>query len=244
MPLPPDAKDAFASIPITKLKSLATGYQLIGKACPLDKKGYDLALDAYKNKLKHCLDFTTCYLGSNVYDMTNKDGTFSYWSNLQSTAAKEAKHMQPGQMLFGIGQVNYWLLNIMLHAEKLKIVYSCINENKHFMLIDDPELLAIAAKRAGTTLEEALGFYQHQLADMHQRAYRSLTYKCNCEDCDENAIKWVKMAHARQCMLGDVNCDMNDNANGDVSNEAIDDLASDYARYLEGGNWNIDTNDF
>ncbi|KAJ2878664.1 hypothetical protein H4R27_005709 [Coemansia aciculifera] len=244
---PPDAKDAFSSVPVTSLKNWATGYQLIGKARILNKKGYDLALDAYNDEVEHRLDLTTCYLGSNVYDMMTTSGAFSYWRDLQSTAAKEAKHLGPDHILFGIGLAHHWLQNVSLDVRRLRILHSFVDEGDHFTPIDDPKLLAAAAETAGITQGEANCVYQHQRAYLHMGCYRSTTHKYKRGLHDENAVKRVKTAHTGQCISGDTNGDMNYNANGgassnihgdvdsNASGDSVDALATEYASYLEDG---------
>ncbi|KAJ2750018.1 hypothetical protein GGI19_005342 [Coemansia pectinata] len=243
MPPPPDAKDAFSSIPVTSLKNWATGYQLIGKARILDKKGYDLALDAYNDEVEYRLDLTTCYLGSNVYDMMDKDSSFSYWSDLQMTAEMLAKHLRPGHILFGIGLAHHWLQNVSLDVCGLRILHTYVYESNNFTPLDYPKLLADAAKRARTTLEKTRRVFQHQHADMSKRSYRGLTYQVNRKKYGDKTIKRVKTGDAS----GNENSDTDSGANGgasshthggadsNASGDSVDALATEYTSYLEDG---------
>ncbi|KAJ2055358.1 hypothetical protein GGI17_006670 [Coemansia sp. S146] len=248
MPLPLDAKDAFSSVPVTSLKNWATGYQLIGKARILNKKGYDLALDAYNDKVRHRLDLTTCYLGSNVYDMMTTSGVFSYWSDLQSTAEMLAKHLRGGHILFGIGLAHHWLQNVLLDVRTLRILHTYVYESDHFTPLDYPELLAIAAMRAGATLEEARRVFQHQHMDMSKRSYRGLTYQANRKKNGDETIKRVKAGNAS----GNENSDTDSGVNGgassyihgdadsNASGDSVDALTTEYASNLEEDNWEDD----
>ncbi|KAJ2065379.1 hypothetical protein GGI17_000432 [Coemansia sp. S146] len=176
MPPPPDAKNAFSSVPVRSPKELEFGYQLIGKARVLNGDGYNLALDAYNDEVKHRLDLTTCYLDTNVYDMMDKDSSFSYWSDLQSTAMTEAKNLPSTHVLFGIGLPYYWIMDVSLDGRQTKVLHSHVDEKQFLTPLDDPNLLADAAKRAGTTLEEARRYFQHQNSEMAKRERKAKAY--------------------------------------------------------------------
>ncbi|KAJ2098718.1 hypothetical protein GGI09_003166 [Coemansia sp. S100] len=207
MPPPPDAKDVFASVPVTSPKILGFGYQLIGKARLLNKEGYNLALDAYKNMVKHRLDLTTCYLDSNVYDMTSKDGAFSYWSDLHSTAMTEAKHLPSKHNLFGIGLPYYWVLDVSLDGRQTKMLQSYVDEDEFHTPLDDPNMLADAAKMAGTTLEEARRYFLHQHSEMAKRSSRNKAYHEMRERYVKNRVERAKAVEIERRKLAEASGD-------------------------------------
>ncbi|KAJ2879920.1 hypothetical protein H4R27_005031 [Coemansia aciculifera] len=222
MPPPPDAKDAFSSVPVASPKILGFGYQLIGKARILNKKGYDLALDAYNSMAKHRLDLTTCYLDTKVYDMTNKDGAFSYWSNLHMSAMTEAKHLQSTHILFGIGLPYYWILDVSLDGRQTKVLQSYVDEKQFLTPLDDPNLLADAAKRAGTTLEEARRYFQHQHSEMAKKSSKCKAYHVSRERYVKKRVERAKAIEVERRKQAEANGD----ANGRTSGEASGDVGS------------------
>ncbi|KAJ2803577.1 hypothetical protein H4S07_004426, partial [Coemansia furcata] len=212
MPPPPDAKDVFSSVPVTSPKILGFGYQLVGKARLLRKEGYDLALDAYNGMVKHRLDLTTCYLDDNVYDMLDKDGQFKYWSDLHATASIEAKHMTSKHLLYGIGLAYYWVLDVSLDGRQTKLLHSYVDEAEFTTPLDDPDLLTEAAKRAGTTLEEARRYYLHQHSNMVKQSARTKTYQDNRARYVKNRVEKAKVLETERRKAAE--------ENGEVAGEA------------------------
>ncbi|KAJ2810571.1 hypothetical protein H4S07_002594 [Coemansia furcata] len=191
MPPPPDVKDVFSSVPFTNPKDLGFGYQLVGKVRLLSKDGYDLAPDVYNSMLEHRLNLTTHYLGNNIYNMLDKDGAFSYWTNLQMTAAVEAKHLLKGHPLYGIGLAYYWVLDVSLDDNQTKLLHSYVNEAEFTTPLDDPNLLTEAANKAGTTREVARRYFQHIHASLSVLSSRIVTFKQNRNFHEANTMKRI-----------------------------------------------------
>ncbi|KAJ2062947.1 hypothetical protein GGI17_002113 [Coemansia sp. S146] len=201
MPPLSNAKDAFSSVPVRSPKELEFGYQLISKARILNGDGYNLALDAYNDEVKHRLDLTTCYLDTNVYDMTNKDGAVRCWSDLHMSVMTEAKHLPSTHVLFGIGLPYYWIMDVSLDGRQTKVLHSYVDEKQFLTPLDDPNLLADAAKRVGTTLEEACRYFQHQHSEMAKKSSKCKAYhvsrkryvKKHVERAKAIEVEWRKL---------------------------------------------------
>ncbi|KAJ2732127.1 hypothetical protein IW152_004049 [Coemansia sp. BCRC 34962] len=220
MPPPPSAKDAFSSVSVMSPKILGFGFQLIGKARLLNESGYNLALDAYSSMTKQRLDFTACYLGSQHYDMMDADDQFKYWSDLQASAMVEAKNLTSKHILFGIGRAYYWTLNVSLDGRQTKILHSYVNQAEFSTPLDDPDLLAKAAKRAGTTLEEARRYYLHQQSQMARRSSRTKAYQESRQRYVKYRIERAKMIEAGRRQQADENDDAGSDS-GNVRKQRI-----------------------
>ncbi|KAJ2815846.1 hypothetical protein GGI24_005918 [Coemansia furcata] len=208
MPLPPDSKDVFSSIPVMSPKNLCFGYQLVGKARLLSKDGYELVRDAYNSTLTHSLDLTTGYLNDDVYDMLDKDGQFKYWSDLYVSAMTEAKHLTAKHLLYGIGLAHYWVLDVSLNDGQIALLHLYVDKAECTTPLGNHKLLTEAAKGAGTTFEEARRYYMHKHLEMHKQSTRQRAYQ-----------KSKKMPSTK-------GSDASDDVGSDASDDAIESLKS------------------
>ncbi|KAJ2359206.1 hypothetical protein GGF43_000228 [Coemansia sp. RSA 2618] len=177
LPSPPAAEDAFKRVSLDNPKAMVYGYQIIGRARQLSRKGYSQLADAIAAKRQGFVDLSNAYLNDESYDMMDSNGRFQYFSDLEIAARKLGVGLPAQHPLFGIGNIMYWKRAVKLLKSQTQILDMYVDMRAQTTPMDSSDQLREAAAQAGTTPEDARRYYQHIHARMVRIAEREKAHK-------------------------------------------------------------------
>ncbi|KAJ1932984.1 hypothetical protein FBU59_006186, partial [Linderina macrospora] len=159
---PADAKDVFKDPPLLSKNQSPVGYQLIGSARILDRKGYMSAVEFDKfSGTAVSQDLSANYVNSNVYNVFVASENLQYWDDLQVTARNEGSEITVSHPLFRINSLVSWRKQSRLNRIQIATLNTFINSAEgRVPPMEDVRVLKAAAREARVSLPDARMFFR------------------------------------------------------------------------------------
>ncbi|KAJ1956970.1 hypothetical protein EC988_001068 [Linderina pennispora] len=159
---PADAKDVFKDPPLLSKNQSTIGYQLIGKARILNRKGYRCAVETDKFSGKPVSqDLSVNYLNDNVHNVLDMLENLQYWDELQTSSQYEGDEIGVSHPLFRINSLVCWRKQSKLNRSQIETLDRFVNSlDRRVPPMFDLKLLKRAAKEACVSLPEARMYFR------------------------------------------------------------------------------------